>query len=324
MLINTPIALIAAYMAMRVIRESRVDERHGYDIGGAITSTGGLFFLVYGFTLVASHGWGSTSVITFLGVAVALLTAFVVIEMRVAHPLLPLKIVLQRDRGGAFLSSLLVGMALLGTFLFLTYFLQGVLGYSALKTGFAFLPFSGGIIVGATLASRLLPRTGARALMIAGLGLAMLGLIAFTRIGAHSGYLDHILGPEILMSIGLGLSFVPMNSTALFGVGDDSAGVASALVNTTQQVGGALGTAFLNTIAASSTAAFLATRAASATVLRSATVHGYTTAFEVSALLVAGAAVVTALFVASRRSSTSSIVRPTLEDDALQFARDDA
>jgi hypothetical protein len=152
----------------------------------------------------------------------------------------------------------------------------------------------------------------------------MLGLIAFTRIGAHSGYLDHILGPEILMSIGLGLSFVPMNSTALFGVGDDSAGVASALVNTTQQVGGALGTAFLNTIAASSTAAFLATRAASATVLRSATVHGYTTAFEVSALLVAGAAVVTALFVASRRSSTSSMVRPTLEDDALQFARDDA
>ncbi|HEY1826026.1 MAG TPA: MFS transporter [Acidimicrobiales bacterium] len=324
MLINTPIALIAAYMAMRVIRESRVDERHGYDIGGAITSTGGLFFLVYGFTLVASHGWGSTSVITFLGVAIALLAAFVVIEMRVAHPLLPLKIVLQRDRGGAFLSSLLVGMALLGTFLFLTYFLQGVLGYSALKTGFAFLPFSGGIIVGATLASRLLPRTGARALMIAGLGLSMLGLIAFTRIGAHSGYLDHILGPEILMSIGLGLSFVPMNSTALFGVGDDSAGVASALVNTTQQVGGALGTAFLNTIAASSTAAFLATRAASATVLRSATVHGYTTAFEVSALLVAGAAVVTALFVASRRSSTSSIVRPTLEDDALQFARDDA
>ena len=319
MLINVPIALIAAVMALRVVRESRVEERHGYDIPGVVTSTGGLFFLVYGFTLVASHGWSSPLVISLLVAAGALLASFVAIEMRVAHPLLPMRVVLNRNRGGAFLSSLLVGMALLGTFLFLTYFLQGILGYSALRAGFAFLPFSGGIILGAGLASRYLPRFGGRALMVAGLAISTLGLIGFTRLGADSSYLTHILGPELLVSFGLGLSFVPMNSTALLGVEDDSAGVASALVNTTQQVGGALGTAYLNTVAASSTAAFLATRVASTNVLRSASVHGYTTAFEVSALLVAAAAVVAGLFVSSKRAQVVNTEIPSAEDRTLAF-----
>ncbi len=307
-------------MALRVVRESRVEERHGYDIPGVVTSTGGLFFLVYGFTLVASHGWSSPLVIALLAAAGALLASFVAIEMRVAHPLLPMRVVLNRNRGGAFLSSLLVGMALLGTFLFLTYFLQGILGYSALRAGFAFLPFSGGIILGAGLASRYMPRFGGRALMVAGLAISTLGLIGFTRLGADSSYLTHILGPELLVSFGLGLSFVPMNSTALLGVDDDSAGVASALVNTTQQVGGALGTAYLNTVAASSTAAFLATRVASTNVLRSASVHGYTTAFEVSALLVAAAAVVAAIFVGSKRAQAVHTEIPSAEERTLVFA----
>jgi EmrB/QacA subfamily drug resistance transporter len=319
MLINVPIAMIAAVMAVRVVRESRVEERHGYDIPGVVTSTGGLFFLVYGFTMVATHGWGSTLVISLLVAAGVLLASFVAIEMRVAHPVLPMRVVLNRNRGGAFLSSLLVGMALLGTFLFLTYFLQGILGYSALRAGFAFLPFSGGIIMGAMLASRYLPRLGARFLMVAGLAIATLGLIGFTRLGVDSSYLTHILGPELLVSFGLGLSFVPMNSTALLGVEDDSAGVASALVNTTQQVGGALGTAFLNTIAASSMAAFLATRVASTTVLRSASVHGYTTAFEVSAMLVAAAAVVAAIFVGSKRAQPTHLALPSTEELTFAF-----
>ncbi|MGH3733150.1 MAG: MFS transporter [Acidimicrobiales bacterium] len=323
LLINTPIALIAAIMATRVVRESRVEDRHGYDLPGALTSTVGLFLLVYGFTMVVSHSWGSLLVLSLLGSAVVLLAAFVVIEMRVAHPLLPLKVILERNRGGSFLSSLLVGIALLGTFLFLTYFLQGVLGYSALRTGFAFLPFSGGIILGATLASRLLPRTGPKTLMVAGLSLAALGLLAFTRLGGDSSYFSHVLGPEILVSFGMGLAFVPMNSTALFGVDEDSAGVASALVNTTQQVGGALGTAFLNTVAASSTAAFLVSRVASASVTRSATVHGYTTAFEVSALLVAMAAVVAGVLVGTkRRHQVPSNVVP-VEERALAFVAEE-
>lgn len=320
LLINTPIAVIAAVMASRVIRESRVEVRHSYDLPGAVTSTGGLFLLVYGFTMVASHGWGATLTVSLLASAVVLLSAFVVIEMRVAHPLLPLKVILERNRGGSFLASLFVGMALLGTFLFLTYFLQGILGYSALRTGFAFLPFSAGIIIGATLASRMLPRTGPKMLMVAGLSLATLGLLWFTRLGVDSSYLAHVLPPEILVSIGMGLAFVPMNSTALFGVEEDSAGVASALVNTTQQVGGALGTAFLNTVAASSTAAFLVSRVASSAVTRSATVHGYTTAFEVSALLVAMAAVVAGVLVGTKRSHQASATIATRDVRTLEFA----
>jgi predicted MFS family arabinose efflux permease len=307
-------------MASRVIRESRVEVRHSYDLPGAVTSTGGLFLLVYGFTMVASHGWGAPLTVSLLASAVVLLSAFVAIEMRVAHPLLPLKVILERNRGGSFLASLFVGMALLGTFLFLTYFLQGILGYSALRTGFAFLPFSAGIIIGATLASRLLPRTGPKTLMVAGLSLATLGLLWFTRLGVDSSYLSHVLPPEILVSIGMGLAFVPMNSTALFGVEEDSAGVASALVNTTQQVGGALGTAFLNTVAASSTAAFLVSRVASSAVSRSATVHGYTTAFEVSALLVAMAAVVAGVLVGTKRSHQTPAIATSPDNRTLEFA----
>jgi EmrB/QacA subfamily drug resistance transporter len=319
LLINTPIALLAAVMASRVIRESRVEVRHSYDLPGAVTSTGGLFLLVYGFTMVASHGWGAPLTVSLLVSAVVLLGAFVAIELRVAHPLLPLKVILERNRGGSFLASLFVGMALLGTFLFLTYFLQGILGYSALRTGFAFLPFSAGIIIGATLASRLLPRTGPKMLMVAGLSMAALGLLWFTRLGVASSYVSHVLPPEILVSIGMGLAFVPMNSTALFGVEEDSAGVASALVNTTQQVGGALGTAFLNTVAASSTAAFLLSRVASTAVTRSATVHGYTTAFEVSALLVAMGAVVAAVLVGTKRSHQAPTIIVASGDRTLEL-----
>jgi predicted MFS family arabinose efflux permease len=307
-------------MASRVIRESRVEVRHSYDLPGAVTSTGGLFLLVYGFTMVASHGWGAPLVVSLLVSAVVLLSAFVVIEMRVAHPLLPLKVILERNRGGSFLASLFVGMALLGTFLFLTYFLQGILGYSALRTGFAFLPFSAGIIIGATLSSRLMPRTGPKMLMVSGLSLATLGLLWFTRLGVHSSYLTHVLGAEILVSIGMGLAFVPMNSTALFGVEEDSAGVASALVNTTQQVGGALGTAFLNTVAASSTAAFLVSRVATSAVKTTATVHGYTTAFEISALLVAMGAVVAGVLVGTKRSHHVPAVVSTSGERTLELA----
>ncbi len=256
LLINVPIAVLAAVAATLVIRESRVETRHGYDLPGALTSTVGLFLLVYGFTMVASHGWRAMLTVSLLSGGVLFLAAFVVIELRSKHPLLPMKVVLERKRGGSYLASLLVGLALLGTFLFLTYFLQGTLGYSALKTGFAFLPFSAGIVVGAGLASRLLPRTGPRGLMVAGLSLAALGLLWFSRLTPGSSYVTHVLVGEILVSIGMGITFVPMNSTSLFGVEEEDAGVASALVNTTQQVGGALGTALLNTIAASATVSY--------------------------------------------------------------------
>jgi len=306
LLINVPIALAAAVAAQRVIRESRAEARHGYDLPGAITATGGLFLLVYGFTMVASHGWASSLTLTLFAGAVALLVAFVAIELRSPHPLLPMRVILERRRGGSLLTSLLVGCAMLGTFLFLTYFLQGTLHYSALKTGFAFLPFSGGIIVGASAASKILPRSGPRNLMVTGLTMATLGLLWFSRLNVNSTYAAHVLLPEVLVSIGMGLVFVPMNSTSLYGVDPEDAGVASALVNTTQQVGGALGTAFLNTIAASATAGYLATRIASAPVVQTAAVHGYTTAFEISAGLVALSAVAAGIFIGPKRNHVLS------------------
>jgi EmrB/QacA subfamily drug resistance transporter len=293
LLINVPIALLAAFAASRFINESRAESRSGYDIPGAASVTAGLFLLVYGFTTAGTSGWAAPLTLALLLGAVAMLAIFVRIELRSPHPLLPLRVVLDRNRGGAFLAALLVGGAMLGTFLFLTYFFQGTLGYSALKTGFAFLPFSGGIILGAAIASRLLPRYGPRPLMTFGLIMGTVGLAWFTRLGVDSTYVSHVLFPEIIVSLGMGMAFVPMSSTALIGVDPKDAGVASALVNTTQQVGSSLGTALLNTIAASAAATFVASHVHSNAEARAAVVHGYTTAFTVSAillLLAAGAA----------------------------------
>jgi EmrB/QacA subfamily drug resistance transporter len=301
LLINVPIAAVAAVAARRVVRESRAESKGGYDLPGAVTVTAGLFLLVYGFTTAGTHGWAAPLTVALLVSAVVMLGLFATIELRSQHPLLPLRVVLNRNRGGSFLASLLVGSALLGTFLFLTYYFQGTLHYSALKTGFAFLPFSGGIIVGAGLASRLLPRTGPRALMMTGLALAAGGLVWFTRLGVDSTYLGLVLPAEIMVSLGMGMAFVPMSSTALVGVDPQDAGVASALVNTTQQVGGSLGTALLNTLAAAATTTYLATHAQSAVAVRAAAVHGYTTAFTVSAVLLAAAAIVAGVLVQASR-----------------------
>jgi EmrB/QacA subfamily drug resistance transporter len=301
LLINAPIALIAAIAATRVVSESRAPSRAGYDFPGAVASTGGLFLLVYGFTIAGSHGWGAPLTIGLLAGAAVLFAAFIMVELTSKHPLLPIRVVLDRNRGGSYLTSLLVGCAMLGTFLFLTYFYQETLHYSALRTGFAFLPFSGGIIIGAGLSSRFLPRVGPRVLMTIGLSIAALGLLAFTRLGVDSTYLAHVLPPEILVSIGMGLTFVPMSSTALVGVDPKDAGVASALVNTTQQVGSALGTAFLNTIAASAASTYIASHAKNANEVKIAAVHGYTTAFSVSAVLVAIAAIVAVSIVRASR-----------------------
>jgi EmrB/QacA subfamily drug resistance transporter len=280
LLVNTPIAIVAAVVAMRVVKESRAEGDAHFDLGGAAAVTLGLLSLVYGFTKAETAGWASGSTIIYLLVAVALLVLFVVIEARTAHPLLPLRVVLERNRGGSFLASFLVAGGLFGMFLFLTYYLQGTLHYSALKTGFAFLPFSAGIVIGATLATKLIARVGPRNLMSFGLVIATVGLVWFARIGVQPAYLVHVLPAEAVVSIGIGLVFVTLSSTALLGVADHDAGVASALVNATQQVGGSLGTALLNTVAASATAGYLTTHAHA---VQPGLVHGYRVAFLISA-----------------------------------------
>jgi MFS family permease len=227
--------------------------------------------------------------------------------------LLPLRVVLDRNRGGSFLASLLVGIALFGTFLFLTYYMQGTLGYSALKTGFAFLPFSGGIILGAATASGLLPRFGPKAVIGTGLILGALGLAWFTQIGVGTGYLLHVLPAEIVVSFGMGLAFVPLSSTALIGVAPEDAGVASAMVNTTQQIGGSLGVALLNTIAASATASYLVAHGHAVPVIASGLVHGYTTAFVFSAILLGLAVVSTVSLVQRGRRPDAELTEVAIE-----------
>jgi EmrB/QacA subfamily drug resistance transporter len=291
LLINVPIAIVAAVAATRYVTESRSSVRHGYDVPGATTVTAGLLALVYGFTKAGSDGWSSSTTLLFFAAAAVLLTGFVWIEMRAAHPLLPLRVVLERNRGGSFLASLLVGTAMLGTFLSLTYYFQGTLHYSALKSGFAFVPFSLGIITGAALSSRFLPRFGPRAVMLGGLSLGALGLGLFTMLGVHSAYASIVLPAEVIVSLGMGLSFVAMSSTSLVGVNPEDAGVASALVNATQQTGSSMGAALINTIATTATASYLAAHGHTVAAVTAGAIHGYTSAFTFSAIVLGLAAV---------------------------------
>jgi MFS family permease len=300
LLINVPIAIAAAVAATREIRESKAEGQRRYDLPGAALVTGGLLALVYGFTRAETAGWGAPITVSLLAGGALLLAGFVLVESRSSAPLLPLRVVLDRNRGGSFMASLLVGISLMGTFLFLTYYLQGTLHYSALKSGFAFLPFSGGIIVSAILASQLLPRFGPRVLMSGGLMMAALGLAWFTQIGLHTTYGAHVLPAELVVSIGLGFVFVPFSSTALIGVAPRDAGVASALVNATQQVGGSLGTALLNTVAASATLGYLTVHHGALAPALGA-VHGYTTGFVCSAAVLALAMVLAATLVRATR-----------------------
>ncbi|MGH9056733.1 MAG: MFS transporter [Acidimicrobiales bacterium] len=283
LLVNVPIALLAGTAAVRVIPESRPGGSSRYDLPGALTSTLGMVTLVYGMTKASTDGWGSPTTVGMIATAVALLIAFVVVERRSSNPLLPLRVVTERNRGGSYLTTLLLGIGMFGVFLFLTYYLQATLHYSALRTGFAYLPFSFGIVASAGIASKLVVKLQPRVVMAIGLLMGLAGMLWFTQIGVHSAYWTHVAPAEIVMSLGMGFVFVPVNSTALIGVDPADAGVASALINTTQQVGGSIGTALLNTIAATATVSYIGTHGTGPAALASGAVHGYSVAFFVAA-----------------------------------------
>jgi EmrB/QacA subfamily drug resistance transporter len=257
LLVNVPIAIIAVILAIPYVRESRATGDTKYDIPGAITATLGLVSLVYGITKAESEGWNGTQTLAFMGAGLLLLAIFLVIESKTSHPLLPMRILKNRNRGGAYLASFFVGIGLFAMFLFLTYFFQGVLGYSPLTSGLLFLPFSAGVIVSAGIASQLLPRFGPRWVTGAGFIMTVVGMLLLLRMTAASSYVADILPPLIIISLGMGLIFVPLSAVSLFAVGNHDAGVASAVLNTSQQIGGAIGVAFLNTIAASATTAYI-------------------------------------------------------------------
>ena len=296
--VNTPIAIVAALLAIKFVRESKAEGDNTYDIPGVFTATAGLFSLTYGFNEAATKGWSSSTTISFLVAAVVLLVIFVVIEMKVANPLMPLRVVTERNRGGSYLGSLVVGAGLFSMFLFLGLYLQVILGYTPLKSGFAFLPFTAGIIIFAGIASQLLPKVGPKALMVPGLIFAGIGLLMLTSITPETSYTTHVLPSLLIMSSGMALVFIPLTSTSLHGVSSHDTGVASAMLNTSQQIGGSLGTALLNTVAATATTTFAAANSQLGDKLMPfAMTHGFTVAFKFSAVLLFVGAVVLFFFI---------------------------
>jgi EmrB/QacA subfamily drug resistance transporter len=292
LLINVPIAIVAFVGGTILVTESKSHGGTSYDIPGAILGTAGLVALVYGFTEAAKTGvgWLSAQTISYLVGAGILLVAFVLVELRSASPLLPMRVLLDRNRGGTYLASLLTFAGLFAMFLFLSYYFQYNLGYSALKSGLAVLPFSGGVIVTSGLVPALLPRTGPKPLMLIGLAMGAIGLATFTSITDTSSWAARVLPGELLMSVGLALVLVPLSSLALTGVNDDDAGVASAVLNSTQQIGGSLGTSLLNTFYASAVSSYVvAHHLAPSTFNPLAAIHGYHVAFWIGVGLICAA-----------------------------------
>ncbi|MGB8650734.1 MAG: MFS transporter [Mycobacteriales bacterium] len=310
LLVNVPIAIAVAVAAIPLVQESRAPGDHHFDVPGAVAATSGLALLVWGFTEASLHGWSAPLTLSLVGAAVVLLVGFVAWETQASNPMLPLRVVLDRTRGGAYLAFFLATLALFGTFLFLTYYFQGVLGYSALKAGVAFLPFPLGVITSSTIASRTLPKYGPRVLAAGGFVSAAIGMLWLTQLGATSSYALHVVPAELLISLGMGHVFVPLSSTALLGVENHDAGVASALVNTMQQVGGSLGVAFLNTIATSATATYVVTHGGFS---QAAVVHGFTSAFAINVGLLLGGFVVVAVLIRSRRAAGPAL--PQRQED---------
>jgi EmrB/QacA subfamily drug resistance transporter len=316
--VNVPVALLVIAATIPLVHESKAHGDTRYDVPGVVMATAGLFSLVYGFTEAARlknpddpgsravQGWSDPSTISWLIAAVVLLVAFVVWERRSKNPMLPLRVVLDRNRGGSYLVFLFVGAGLFAMFLFLTYYFQINLGYSPLKAGFAFLPFSIGIILTAGVVAQVLPKVGPRPLMILGLGMAVVGMLLLTRVTQDSSYWTHVFPAEVLMSIGMANVFIPAASTALVGVGHHDAGVASAVLNTAQWIGGSLGTALLNTLFAGAVTAYLTDNpitdpAKAEAIGNSALIHGYHVAFFWGAMLLASALVVTLVLINARK-----------------------
>ncbi|MEU9607769.1 MFS transporter [Streptomyces sp. NPDC048057] len=296
--VNIPFAIVAAVGAYLVIRESEAARnRSALDVPGVVLSTLGLVALVYGFARAEHSGWSDGLTIGMFVAAVVLLAAFVVTEAKVKAPLLPLRVLTERNRGGVYLSLGLAVIGMFGLFLFLTFYLQIVKGYSPVKTGFAFMPMVVGMIVGSTqIGTRLMTRVPARLLMGPGFLVAALGMLMLTQLDVDSSYATLIMPAQLLLGLGMGTAFMPAMALATNGVEPTDAGVASAMVNTSQQVGGAIGTALLNTIASSATTAFIADRAAGATNPKllelQGMVHGFTAAiWWAVAILVVSAAI---------------------------------
>jgi EmrB/QacA subfamily drug resistance transporter len=303
--VNLVFAAIAVAGALAWIRPSRVDVRPRMDWPGAVLGCAGLFLIVFGFSRAETAGWTAPQTIVALAVGVVLLAGFVAAEQRSSHPLLPLRVILDRARGGSYVAVFISGVAIFATFLFLTYYLQVIKTESPLATGLLFLPMVGCILISSNLSSIVgLARLGPRVLIAAGMLLGCGGMAYLTQVTVASSYASAVLPALLILGLGFGMIFAPAINTATFGVARRDSGVASALVNTMQQVGGSIGTSALSTIALSTAASYLITHRTSPLAPASAATHGYTIAFSVSAALLGLGFILAIVLLPSKRRLT--------------------
>ena len=317
--VNLPVAVLAIVLAIPIVPESKAPGDTSYDVPGAVLVTLGLASFVYGFTRVAQNAqensaagisdnaWAEPWALIFIGAGAALVVAFVVLELKTRNPLLPMRIVLDRNRGGAYLTSTLVGAGLIAAFFFLSLYFQQVLAYTPVAAGFASLPTTLGVLVSAGAASALAPRVGPKPLMVVGGLLAAGGLFLMSFLGVDTGFWELAFPGQLLLGLGLGFTFVPLANLALIGAGEHDAGAASAMLNATQQVGASVGTALLATLSVGAITDYFTDAVASGgdpqnpAIGLQAQVEGYTTAFTWAAGLMLLAALVCALLITATK-----------------------
>jgi EmrB/QacA subfamily drug resistance transporter len=300
--VNVPIGIAAAILAPRLLPESRNEGSRHFDFAGAVSVTAGLSLLVYTLVDANDAGWLSGQTLGLAAVALGLLAAFVVIELRSQAPLMPFAIFSKRTISVTNVVALLVAMALFSMFFFVSLYMQVVLGYDALDAGLAYLPLAGGIIVSAGIASGLVTRYGFKPVLITGLVLTAIALVWFDQVDVDGTYLSDILAPSLVAAVGLGFAFVPMTIAAVSGVESHEAGLASGLINTSQQVGGALGLAILASIANSRTDALMQDANGAASALPGALTEGFHLAFTVGAGFAILGAILAATLISSKES----------------------
>ena len=282
--VNLAFTIVALAGAIALLPRHSGDDAPTFDLPGTITAVGGLFCVVYGLSNAETHSWSAPQTWAFLAVGVAILVLFVYFETRVPHPLLPLRIPGDRNRGGSYLAVFITGIGMFGCFLFLTYYLQSTLGYSPVKTGLAFLPLVGGVMLAAQLATIVvLPRIGPQVPIALGMILGAVGMAWLTGIHVQGNYPVQILPQTILVGLGMGFVIAPAMNVATMGVRPADAGVASATVNTSQQIGGSIGIALLSSLASGAATRYLTGRRPTPLIQAQAALHGYTTAFWWSA-----------------------------------------
>jgi EmrB/QacA subfamily drug resistance transporter len=319
--VNTLIAIPTVLVALRLLHNQRPERRPRIDMPGVVLAGTGLFALVYGFSNAETHSWTTPLTIVALAGSMLLLVAFVAVERGKKDPLLPLHIVMDRARGGAYLSILLAGAGVFAVFLFLTYYMQENLGFSPVKTGLAFLPMTAVLAVtSTTVQTKVLHRTGAKPLVAFGMTLGLISMLLLTRLSPGDGYTGHVLPPLLIIGVGIGCIFAPAYGTATLGIDGSEAGIASAMVNTSQQVGGSVGTALLSTIFASATAAYTTSHIRAPGLNGAAAIHGYTVAFTWAAGIFALGLMLALLILPSKATRSRSVSKIAPDDRTASSA----